>query len=146
MGGWAALVWRYDSGLVPSAVPDYAAALNLDADQQTAMGLFCGNQFATLTTPITSCSSPLQGATRLRLPATGTENDVTNPPRIAPRNLFDLGIGADNLFHGHGAKVRVRLSVVNLANKVALYNFLSSFTGTHFVSPRAYQFQVGVGF
>ena len=146
IGGWVALVWRYDSGLVPSAVPDYAAALNLDADQQTAMGLFCGSQFATLTTPITSCSSPLQGATRLRLPATGTENDITNPPRIAPRSLFDLGIGADNLFHGRGAKVRLRLSVVNLTNTEALYNFLSSFTGTHFVSPRAYQVQVGVGF
>jgi hypothetical protein len=146
MGGWVALVWRYDSGLVPSAVPDYAAALNLDGDQQAAMGLFCGSQMATVTTPITSCSSPLQGATRLRLPATGTENDITNPPRIAPRSLFDLGIGADNLFHGHGAKVRLRVSIVNLMNKEALFNFLSSFTGTHFVSPRAYQLQVGVGF
>ncbi len=36
--------------------------------------------------------------------------------------------------------------VVNVANKQALYNFLSTFTGTHFVTPRAYQFQLGVGF
>jgi hypothetical protein len=26
-----------------------------------------------------------------------------------------------------------------LTNKVALYNFLSTFSGTHFVSPRTYQ-------
>jgi hypothetical protein len=151
MGGWVALVWRYDSGLVPSAVPDFATALTLDSDQQAAMGLFCGSQVATVSgPPITGCSAANFGATRLVLPGTpanpGAEDDVTNPPRIAPRSLFDLGIGADNLFHGHGVKVRVRLSVVNLMNKEALFNFLSSFSGTHFVSPRAYQLQVGIGF
>ena len=71
---------------------------------------------------------------------------MNNPPRIAPRHLFDLGLGADNLFHRDKAKVRVRFSVVNVTNKEALYNFLSTFTGTHFVTPRAYQLQVGVGF
>jgi hypothetical protein len=29
-----------------------------------------------------------------------------------------------------------KMTVVNLMNKVALYNFLSSFSGTHFVAPR----------
>jgi len=33
-----------------------------------------------------------------------------------------------------------------VANKQALYNFLSTFSGTHFVTPRAYQVQVGVTF
>ena len=36
--------------------------------------------------------------------------------------------------------------MINLTNKEALYNFLSTFTGTHFVTPRAYQVQVGVTF
>ncbi len=81
-----------------------------------------------------------------RFPADGAENDVTNPPRIAPRNLFDLGLGVDNLFHGKTAKVRLRFSVVNLMNNEALYNFLSTFSGTHFVTPRSYQAQVGVSF
>jgi hypothetical protein len=36
--------------------------------------------------------------------------------------------------------------VINLTNKDALYNFLSSFSGTHFIMPRAYQAQVGVTF
>ena len=47
LGAWAALSWRYDSGLVAGAVPDYATALTLTADQQAAMGLFCGSTFAT---------------------------------------------------------------------------------------------------
>ena len=71
---------------------------------------------------------------------------MNNPPRVAPRHLLDLGLGADNLFQGDKAKMKVRFSVINLTNKEALYNFLSTFTGTHFVTPRAYQFQVGVTF
>jgi len=82
----------------------------------------------------------------LKIPAEGTEDDVTNPPRIAPRHLFDLGLGVDNLFHGDKAKVRFRVSVINLTNQDVLYNFLSTFSGTHFVTPRAYQVQVGVNF
>jgi hypothetical protein len=42
--------------------------------------------------------------------------------------------------------VKLRVSVVNLTNKDALYNFLSTFSGTHFVTPRAYQVQLGVSF
>jgi hypothetical protein len=36
--------------------------------------------------------------------------------------------------------------VINLTNKAALYNFRSTFSGTHFVTPRAYRVQVGVTF
>ena len=57
-----------------------------------------------------------------------------------------MGVGVDNLFHTDTAKLRVALSVVNLTNKEALYNFLSTFSGTHFVTPRAVQFQAGVSF
>jgi outer membrane receptor protein involved in Fe transport len=42
--------------------------------------------------------------------------------------------------------VNVTFSVVNLTNKVALYNFLSTFSGTHFVTPRSYQASLGVSF
>jgi hypothetical protein len=40
----------------------------------------------------------------------------------------------------------VRFSVINLTNREALYNFLSTFSGTHFVTPRSYQVNVGVSF
>jgi hypothetical protein len=150
VGGWAALSWRYDSGLVPSAVPDWATALTLTGDQQAAAGLYCVNQFATVGSPITSCSAPNYGTTRLVLPGTpanpSPENDVTNPPRVAPRNLFDLSFGSDNLLQRNKVRLKARFSVINLTNKDVLYNFLSSFSGTHFVAPRTFQFQLGVGF
>jgi len=147
-GAWAALSWRYDSGLVAGAVASLEDALALTADQQAAIGFFCGNQFATRDQALTSatCTTSNFGATRLRIPAEGTSDDVSNPPRVAPRHLLDLGIGADNLLHTDRTKLRLRFSVINLTNKDALYNFLSTFSGTHFVTPRTYQVQVGVTF
>ena len=147
-GAWVALAWRYDSGLVAGSVASLGDALALTADQQAAMGFFCGGQFATRDAPLTgaTCTASNYGATRLRIPAEGTAEDVANPSRVAPRHLFDLGIGADNLLHTERTKLRVRLSVINLTNKDALYNFLSTFSGTHFVTPRAVQVQVGVTF
>ena len=144
-GSWAALSWRYDSGLVAGSVASIDDALALTGDQQAAIGFFCGSTVATRDAPITSCSSG-GGATRLRIPAEGTADDVSNPPRIAPRHLVDLGLGVDNLFHTDKAKMRLRFTVVNLMNRKALYNFLSTFSGTHFVSPRAYSVQLGVSF
>jgi hypothetical protein len=138
--------WRYDNGLVAGSVPDFASTLSLTADQQAQIGLFCGNTFATRTAPITSCSSTNRGALRVRIPADGTENDDTNPPRIAPRHLFDFSVGTDNLLRTEHTKMTLRFTAINVTNKVALYNFLSTFSGTHFVSPRAFQIQAGVTF
>jgi hypothetical protein len=48
------------------------------------------------------------GATRIRIPPAGTENDDANPPRIAPHHLIDIGLGFDCLRLGAvpGAAVR----------------------------------------
>jgi len=151
---WIGAGWNYESGMVAGAIPDYASALALGgsnlalkADEQAAMGLFCGNTFATLNSPILSCAAGVpQGATRIRIPPPGTENDDKNPPRIAPRNVFDLGIGDDNLFQSDKRKVSVRFAVSNLTNKVALYNFLSTFSGTHFLAPRTFSGEIGYSF
>ena len=141
-----AFTWRYDSGLVSGAVPDYATVLGFSADEQQQIGLFCGSQTATLSNPITFCNDPNRGALRVRIPEDGTENDDTNPPRIAPRNLFDLSLGSDNVLRTEKVKMSARLTFVNLANKIALYNFNSTFSGTHFVSPRFVQGQIGITF
>jgi len=138
--------WRYDSGLVAGSVPDFGTALGFTADQQAQIGLFCGSTFATPTSPITACTSSNRGALRVRIPADGTANDDTNPPRIAPRNLFDFSVGTDNLLRGEHTKVTLRFTGINVTNKIALYNFLSTFSGTHFVTPRAFQIQAGVTF
>lgn len=143
---WIGLTWRYDSGLVAGSIPDMASALALNGDQQAAIGLFCGSTFATVDQPIRSCSSSNFGTTRVRIPAPGTENDDTNPPRIAPRNLIDLGIGWDNLFETGKVRWKIQLTGTNLTNTESLYNFLSTFSGTHFVAPRTWQAQVGMVF
>jgi outer membrane receptor protein involved in Fe transport len=143
---WIDFTWRYDSGLVVSGVPDVDAALGLTAAQQVAMGFSCDGVFATYTTPITACAG-VGGSTLINLPQTGAENDDHNPARVKPRNLFNMAIGTDNLFHHEsGGRVTLRFSIENLTNKVALYNFLSTFSGTHFVPPRTYQASIGYAF
>jgi hypothetical protein len=152
---WVAFSWRYDSGLVASnpIVADFQTAIGanggtpLDGDQQAAIGLFCGNTFATINNPITSCpvTTP-QGSTLLNLAANGTNNADHNPSRVKPRNLFDASVGDDNLFHADRYKWSLRLTAINLTNKTALYNFLSTFSGTHFVTPRAYTAELGFHF
>jgi Carboxypeptidase regulatory-like domain len=144
-GLWIGLTWRYDSGLVAVSVPTYADALRLSGDEQAAMGLYCGSTIASVSQPIRTCTAPRFGATRVRIPPPGSENDDTNPPRIAPHHLVDLGIGFDGLKVG-GLPVRPRVTVVNAFNTIALYNFLSTFAGTHFVTPRAFQGDLTIRF
>ena len=143
---WAALSWRYDSGLVASSIGDVLDLLTLTPAQQAAAGVACGSTVATPDAGITRCAPGSITSSRLAVPAAGTGDPLDNPTRVAPRHLLDLGIGTDNLFASDKSKVRLRFSVINLTNKEALYNFLSTFTGTHFVTPRAYQVQVGVTF
>ena len=149
---WIGFNWRYDSGLVAGAVPfatDTTTPVDLtvlSADQQIQAGLFCGSVFPTLTAPLVTCAPSQYGSTRIALPAPGTENDDHNPPRIGARNLFDVAIGDDNLFHGDKYKWSARVTVINVANKVALYNFLSTFSGTHFVTPRTVTAELGFHF
>ena len=145
---WVGFNWRYDSGLVVSGVPDAGAALGLTPFQQVTIGLACNGVFATVATPLTDCvgSGGSQGrvtSTLLTVPQGGYDNFPTqfdadhNPDRVKPRNLFDIAVGDDNLFGGDRFRWSLRFTVVNVTNKVALYNFLSSFSGTHFVTPRA---------
>ena len=143
---WIALTWRFDSGLVVSGIPDSAAALALTAAQQTPIGLSCGNVFATFTNAITSCNGPVLSKL-LTLPQAGQENDDHNPDRVKSRNVFNLGMGSDNLFHKEGrVKYTASVDIANLTNKVALYNFLSTFSGTHFLQPRTLLVRFGLIF
>jgi len=149
---WFGFNWRYDSGMVAGAVPfatDTTTPVDLSglsADEQFQAGLFCGNQRATLTSPLTTCAPALYGSTLISIPKPGTENDDKNPPRIAPRQIFDLSIGDDNVFGGDKYKWSLQLTAINLTDQYALYNFLSTFSGTHYVTPRAFTAQVGFHF
>jgi len=169
-GPWFAFSWRYDSGQVAGAAPCFgtgpgndcpaSALLNgqpavnmvgngapLTADEEFEAGFSCAGVRATptralpATCPVSQFSSGL-----ITLPATGTENDDHNPPRIAPRHLFDIGTGVDNLFRGDRYKWSLKFTVLNLTDKKALYNFLSTFSGTHYVTPRAETIELGFHF
>ena len=166
-GPWFGFNWRYDSGLVAGQAPCYGGncaqtttlngqpAINmtdsfgtpLTADQEFEAGFFCGSQHATPTVALPSvCLASQFGSNLIRVPAPGTENDDHNPPRIAPRNLFDVAVGDDNLFKGDHYKWSLTLTAVNVTNQTALYNFLSTFSGTHYVTPRALTAQIGFHF
>jgi hypothetical protein len=169
-GPWVAFNWRYDNGLVAGAVPCFAptatcgfstgpnntvllinnlTGLPLTADQEFQAGLTCNGQPAASspTGPaLVSCPAAAFGSTLIKIPAPGKENDDHNPQRIAPRSLFDASVGADDLFHGDRYKWSLRFTVINLANKVALYNFFSTFSGTHYVTPRTETVELGFHF
>jgi hypothetical protein len=157
---WIGFNWRYDSGLVASNpnLDNFSDASSfLDGDQQTAIGLFCIDaggvmHTASLTTPLALGAGTICGANPTKTGAkllniAGATFDVDhNPTRVKPRNLFDTSVGDDNLFRGDKYKWSLRFTVINLTNKTAAYNFLSTFSGTHFVTPRSYTAELGFHF
>jgi Carboxypeptidase regulatory-like domain len=165
---WVGFNWRYDSGLVAGSTPCYnvigvntlctgtSTTVNgqpaidlsgLTADQEFQAGFACNGVRATPTTALpTPCLASQFTSNLISIPAPNTEDDDKNPPRIAPRSLFDASIGDDNLFHGDKRKWSLRLTAINVANKYALYNFLSTFSGTHYVTPRAMTAEIGFHF
>ncbi len=142
---WISVSWRYDSGMV-AGLPDVAAALGLTAAEQTTIGFACNGAVATYTAPITSCTGK-GTSTLLTLPQIGQENDDHNPDRVKPRNTFNIGVGTDNLLHAEGQRRLVAsVQVENFTNERALFNFLSTFSGTHFLQPRTIVGSVGFRF
>ena len=166
--------WRYDSGLVAGAAPCYnvigantdcdpttAITINgqpginltgLSADQQFQAGLVCTDggtrDAATPTNQLQSCTVTGLKSNLLNLPAANTEDADKNPSRIAPRNLFDMSLGDDRIAHFSGGRylIGARITAINVTNKYALYNFLSTFSGTHYVTPRTVTAEVSFHF
>jgi hypothetical protein len=123
------------------------ANLPLTADQEFQAGFACNGVGATPTHALpTVCPASEFESALIKVPAPGAENDDHNPQRIAPRNLFDASVGHDNLFKGYRYKWSLTLTAINVTNKLALYNFLSTFSGTHYVTPRALTAQLGFHF
>jgi len=164
---WIGFNWRYDSGLTAGSapcfnsvdpntrcgsatLPDGTPAIDLSgltADEQAQAGLICNGVKATPTQALPNlCPANQYSSSLIQIPGPNKEDDDKNPPRIAARSLFDASIGQDNLFHGDKQKWSLRLSAVNISNKYALYNFLSTFSGTHYVSPRALTAEIGFHF
>ena len=131
------------------ALNNTISGLPLTADQEFQAGLTCNGVLAApnpLGPALATCSAAALGSIYLKIPKPGTENDDHNPQRVQPRSLFDLAVGHDNIFHGDKYKFSARLEVINLTNKEALYNFLSTFSGTHYVTPRTLTGTIGFHF
>ncbi len=167
-GLWSGFNWRYDSGLVAGSVPCYGVTdpnslcaatsitlpgnlpgvdlSGLTPDEEFEAGITCNGVTATPTSGFTSCPASEYSSKLVQIPAPGTENDDHNPPRIAPRSLFDVSVGKTNLFNKEHFKTDLDLTAINITNKYALYNFLSTFSGTHYVTPRALTAKVTFNF
>jgi hypothetical protein len=167
---WYSFNWRYDSGLVAGAVPCYnplsndansacdptSTTLNgqpavdlsgLDANQEFEAGLACNGVKATPTQALpAACLASEYTSTLVSIPAPGTGDNDHNPPRIQPRDLFDMALGENDLFHGDRYKWGAQVTAINVTDKYALYNFLSTFSGTHYVTPRAITGQITLSF
>jgi hypothetical protein len=139
----------------PNLGPNQVALVNgitglpLTADQEFQAGLTCDGKLAAPSPfgpALGVCDAAGLGSIYLKVPAAGKENDDHNPQRVAPRSLFDASVGHDNLFHGDKYKWSLRFTAINLTNKTALYNFLSTFSGTHYVTPRALTAELGFHF
>lgn len=131
------------------ALVNAITGLPLTADQEFQAGLTCDGKLAApnpLGPALATCNAAGLKSIYVKVPAPGTENDDHNPQRIQPRNLFDLAIGNDNIFHGDRFKWSARLEIINLSDTVGLYNFLSTFSGTHYVTPRTFTGTIGFHF
>jgi hypothetical protein len=169
-GLWGGFNWRYDSGMVAGSVPCYNTLSNdpnsacgatsttlngqpavnlssLTADEEFQAGLTCNGVKATPGNPLpATCLASEYSSNLVKIPAPGSGDNDKNPPRIAPRNLFDASIGKDNLFHANRFKTNLDLTAINVTDKYALYNFLSTFSGTHYVTPRALTAKITLNF
>ncbi|HEX4037327.1 MAG TPA: TonB-dependent receptor [Acidobacteriaceae bacterium] len=167
---WYSLNWRFDSGEVAGSVPCYNPLSNdpnsacgatsttiggqpavdlssLDADEEFEAGIECNGVRATLDHPLpATCLASQYSSTLVGIPAPGTGDNDHNPPRIEPRSLIDMALGKDNVFHGDKYQWGAQLSAVNITDKYALYNFLSTFSGTHYVTPRSITGKISLHF
>jgi hypothetical protein len=169
-GLWGGFNWRYDSGQVAGSAPCYNPLSNdpnsacgptstllngqpavnlssLTADEEFQAGLTCGGLIATPGHPLPAvCLASEYGSSLLSIPAPGTGDNDHNPQRIQPRDLFDASLGKQNIFHKERYKVDLDLTAINVTDKYALYNFLSTFSGTHYVTPRAVTGKITLNF
>jgi hypothetical protein len=169
-GLWGGFNWRYDSGEVAGAAPCYNPLSNdpnsacaatsillngqpavnlssLTADEEFQAGLTCNGVKATPGNPLpAACLASEYASTLLKIPAPGTGDNDHNPSRIQPRDLFDASLGKDNIFHADRYKMNLDLTAINVTDKYALYNFLSTFSGTHYVTPRAVTAKITLNF
>ena len=154
LGGQPAVL-LVDNNIPPTTNPVTGKLVYLPftADEEFQAGLACNGVKATPTTPIGTlvngiyeCQASQLTSSLLRIPGINTGDNDRNPPRIASRSLFDMSVGKTNIFHKERYKTDIDFTAINFTNKYALYNFLSTFSGTHYVTPRAMTAKITLNF
>ncbi len=126
-----------------------SVALPLTLDEEFQAGLTCNGVSADIHNPATyfaSCPANQLSSRLIDIPAPGAGDNDKDPPRIQHRDLFDLTVGKNNIFHTEHYKTNLDLTAINITNKDALYNFLSTFSGTHYVTPRSFTAKITLNF
>jgi hypothetical protein len=148
LGGQPAIA-MVDTNTPPTINPvtHASVALPLTADEEYQAGFACNGVKATPTTPLPAvCLASQFTSSLINIPAPNMGDNDHNPQRIAPRDLFDASVGKDNILHAQRYKLNLDMTAINLTNKFALYNFLSTFSGTHYVTPRALTAKITLNF
>ncbi len=153
------VVLLVDNNIAATANPvtGNAVYLPLTPGEEYQSGLSCNGVKATgtnqLGTQLSSdpdapyyCPAAQLTSSLIKIPGINQGDNDHNPPRIEPRNLFDVSVGKSNIFHREHYKTDLDVTAINVANKFALYNFLSTFSGTHYVTPRSLTAKLTVNF
>ena len=142
-GPWLAFTWRYDSGLVAGAVGslDDAWASPAPNRRPSASTAAASSPRRPIPSPRAVRRTSGRPALSSRPPEPGIAITIRRALRRATSSTW--AAARTTCSTPIGCARRLKLTVTNLTNHVALYNFLSTFSGTHFVSPRAYQMELG---
>ncbi len=62
---------------------------------------------------------------------------LVQPPRVRPRTVADLTLGYERRV-AERRRWEITISISNLTNRTALYNFQSIFVGTRLIQPRSF--------
>ena len=162
-GPWLGFNWRYDSGLVAGPVPcaggncangpngtdSIVDVSGITPDQQFQAGLSCGERLRHphhAISPTGLCPASEYGSSTSRFQPPAPRTTTTTRPashRAICSTFRSATITCSTAKSASGAP---RLTAVNLTNKEALYNFISTFSGTHYVTPRAMTATIGFHF
>jgi hypothetical protein len=145
-GIWADFIWRFDSGLVVTGLPTAQSALLLTPNQQVDLGLTCNGVEATVADPLRSLQRnhrlhPADPAARIR-----RQQRSQSGPCQAPRHFRSRRRHRQSVSYRDRQKGSVALHAEQRHQQGGLYNFLSTFSGTHFIPPRTSQVSVTYSF
>ncbi len=118
--------------------PAGSRSSGLTADEEFEAGITCNGVAATPTSGFTSCpANAVQVASWSRFPLPAPKTTTTTRRALRRATCSTSLVGKNNIFNKEHYKTDLDLTAINVTNKYALYNFLSTFSGTHYVTPRA---------